>query len=204
MNNKRYVVGAKPTTKLRIIVGIIFSVSIGACIGLMLKNLLHFNLIIGSIIGIGLVTFLWVPLIATINEHWDLTDEYFEYRYFHNHMEQAKYALDVLRNKEDKAVVKIKLEQIQSIKLYWVVAFGICSVMYFPLRMKIVLKDGSVLDTDALLNKKEDFYEAFDYLKSKGVDIKDKYNLIDALRDPKININDYIMTIRDRKKHDKV
>ncbi|WP_297633141.1 hypothetical protein [uncultured Clostridium sp.] len=204
MNKIRYIVGAKPTTKKRIIIAIIISVVGGSLIGLMLKNLIDLNLVMGNIIGICGLMLWWVPIISTMNEHWDLTDKYFEYRYFNNHMEGVKYVIDVLLDREERAVVKIRLSQIQSIKLYWVIAFGVYSVMYFPIRMKIVLKDGSVLDTDALLNKKEDFYEAFDYLKSKGVKIDDKYNLIDALRNPKLNINDYIMGIRDGKKYDKV
>lgn len=204
MSNKRYIVGAKPTTKMRVIIGSIFSVVLGISLGIILENLIDFNFIAGSIMGSCAFIFLCVPSVSTINEHWDLTDEYFEYRYFHNHIEQAKYALDILMDKEDRVVARIKLSEIENIKLYWSIAFSVYSIMYFPLRMEITLKDSSILDTEAFLNKKEDFYEAFDYLKSKGIKIEDKYNLLNAIRDPELNINDYIMTIRDRKKHDKV
>ncbi|ENY99881.1 hypothetical protein HMPREF1092_03018 [Clostridium thermobutyricum] len=198
MKNKNILfrIGSKPTSKTRIILTIIISILIGIFMGFALENLIGLNFIIGAGIS-GVVIFLcYVPLVATINKHWELTEEFLEYHVIDKYLDSLRYVINNLFNREDNYIAKIRLDQIESIKIYWTMHIGILGYIFYPLKLSIKLKDDSIMIMDALLHESEEFYNAFQYMKTKGIKINDKYNLLEAIGNPKVNITDYINEIR--------
>lgn len=198
MKNKNILfrVGSKPTSKLKILVTFIISILIGTFMGYAFNHLIGLNIIIGVIIFI-IANALWnVPSIATMNQYWELTDEYLQYNVIDNYLDKIKYVFDIILNREEEFLFKVRLNEIKSINIYWTVNIGVMGYIYYPLRLSIKLKDDSIMVMDALLNESEEFYNSFQYLKTKSIKINDKYDLLDAIGNPKVNITDYINEIR--------
>lgn len=204
-SKKIFVIGRKPTKfklALTTIICIIFSVIFGG----FLNNIFDIKgaeSFISIIIIFVLFELLYIPTAAVCTKHWDISDEYLEYYFITNYFEQLKYSLSVLSGNEERFACKIKLDQIEKIRIFWTTELCVYSSVAHSIYFGVTLKDGSIIKFRAsvVTSSTDEYVDALQYLKDKfDIVIEDEYGLLNVLRDKNINVVDYIDNIEKQSK----
>lgn len=199
---KNYVVGKKPT-RLKLIVTIFIS----ALLSLLCSNFLTIVLnksnvffLIFIIIFI-IIIFLYVPTIAVSCAYWSVDHEHLEYNAIHNYMDEVTYAIAVLVGKDNQYLIKLSVENIKKIDIYWTSQRYIWSTIAHPVMLGIELNDGSIITFEGLYENSKDFVDAIIYMKEiQHIHIDDSYQLLDILQNPNVNLNEYIEGLKNGEK----
>lgn len=199
---KNYVVGKKPT-RLKLIVTIFIS----ALLSLLCSNFLAIVLnksnvffLIFIIIFI-IIIFLYVPTIAVSCAYWSVDHEHLEYNAIHNYMDEVTYAIAVLVGKDNQYSIKLSVENIKKIDIYWTSQRYIWSTIAHPVMLGIELNDGSIITFEGLYENSKDFVDAIIYMKEiQHIHINDSYQLLDILQNPNVNLNEYIEGLKNGEK----
>lgn len=199
---KNYVVGKKPT-RLKLIVTIFIS----ALLSLLCSNFLTIVLnksnvffLIFIIIFI-IIIFLYVPTIAVSCAYWSVDHEHLEYNASHNYIDEVTYAIAVLVGKDNQYSIKLSVENIKKIDIYWTSQRYIWSTIAHPVMLGIELNDGSIITFEGLYENSKDFVDAIIYMKEiQHIHINDSYQLLDILQNPNVNLNEYIEGLKNGEK----
>ncbi|MGL4570556.1 MAG: hypothetical protein ACRCVJ_05795 [Clostridium sp.] len=196
-------IGKKPT-KLNLVITIVVCLVISLVISNFLVIITKSNNmkeVIFTFVFIAIVL-LYVPTVAICRKHWDITEDYLEYYSITNYFEQVKYALSIFTGKDDVFYFKIKLNEIEKIKIYWTTELSIYSTIAHPIFFYILLKDGSSINFESLVTtSNEEYLLAIKYLENNyNILIDDEYNLLCVLKDSTRNLVDYINEIEDELK----
>lgn len=194
-SEKIFVIGKKPT-KLYIfassMVPLFFSLLLGGFAFDYLKLGVYGFVFIA--VSYLLLLLLYIPIIVRFGQHWDIREGYLEYYGITDYFQQLKYVLSIFNGNNDMFAFKIKLTEINSIRLYWTSTWTIASTPDHFIYFGITLKDGSIINYRSLIGTfTKEYIEAVNYLKEKcNIQIEDKYNLLGALADPCIDLAKYI------------
>ena len=141
-----------------------------------------------------LLLLLYIPIIFNFRQYWNIREGYLEYYGLTDYFQQLKYVLSIFKGNNDMFAFKIKLTEINSIRLYWTSTWTIASTPDHFIYLGITLKDGSIINYRSLISTfTKEYIEAVSYLKEKcNILIEDKYNLLGALADPCIDLAKYI------------
>lgn len=202
-SNRKFVIGKK-TTKLNLIITILVCLVISLVLSnflVIITNSNNMKEVIFAFVFISIVL-LYVPTVAVCRKHWDITEDYLEYYSITNYFEQVKYALSIFTGKDDVFSFKIKLNEIEKIKIYWTTELSIYSTIAHPIFFNILLKDGSSINFESLVTtSNEEYLLAIKYLENNyNILIEDEYKLLYVLNDPSKNLVDYINGIEDELK----
>lgn len=207
ITKKTFVVGRKPT-RTKLIIAEIFVLIVSLILSKFFMNLLKIEegfIIIAPIFFI-LLTILYLTSFAVDSEHWDISEEYLEYYSISNFFDQIKYVINIMINREEEFALKIQLNQIKSIRIYWTSELCIYSTIAHPIYFGVTLKDGSIITFKSLVtSNNQEYIDAIKYLQDKcNIEIVDKYNILDVLGDSKINLVEYIDDILKKEKGSEV
>lgn len=199
---KNYVVGKKPT-RLKLIVTIFIS----ALLSLLCSNFLTIVLNESNvffpifIIIFIIIIFLYVPTIAVSCAYWSVDHEHLEYNAIHNYIDEVTYAIAVLVGKDNQYSIKLSVENIKKIDIYWTSQRYICSTIAHPVMLGIELNDGSIITFEGLYENSKDFVDAIIYMKEiQHIHINDSYQLLDILQNSNVNLNEYIEGLKNGEK----
>jgi len=194
-SEKIFVIGKKPT-KLYIfasaMVPLFFSLLLsGFAFDYLKLGIYGFGFIAVSYL---LLLLLYIPIIFNFRQYWNIREGYLEHYGITDYFQQLKYVLSIFDGNDDIFAFKIKLTEINSIRLYWTSTWTIASTPDHFIYFGITLKDGSIINYRSLISTfTKEYIEAVSYLKEKcNILIEDKYNLLGALADPCIDLAKYI------------
>lgn len=194
-SKKIFVVGKKPT-----ILYIIVSAMVPLFFSLILSGAIidYFKLDNFAIVCVAitflLLAFLYVPTMVRSRQYWCINGQYLESYAIDDYIHQLKYLLSIFNGKNDMFAFKIKLAEIESIRIYWTTMWVISATPVHLVYFGIKLKDGSIVTFRSLVttNNKE-YINAVKYLKEEcNIQIVDKYNLLGAMEDGSIGLAEYI------------
>jgi hypothetical protein len=194
-SEKIFIIGKKPT-KLYIFASAMVPLFFTLLFGGFALNYFKLGFCSFGFIAIAylLLLLLYIPIILNFRQYWDIREGYLEYYGITDYFQQLKYVLSIFNGNDDMFAFKIKLTEINSIRLYWTSTWTIASTPDHFIYFGITLKDGSIINYRSLISSfTKEYIEAVNYLKEKcNIQIEDTYNLLDALADPCIDLAKYI------------
>ncbi|MCR6514388.1 hypothetical protein M4I33_05770 [Clostridium sp. LY3-2] len=200
---KTFVIGNKPR-KRGFVVGIIISIILGYILSRVFSYIVEdrnmkFLITVGVIL---ICLFSIIPAYIGSSIRWEIREGHFKYYEIRSYIDQLKYFFYGFCLEDKSKVLDIKLEDIESIKLYWNDYLDVLSSVGHEIFFGIKLKSGDLLSVEALLTSNNfKFIRAVNYLKEEyNIEIIDKYNLLEVLGDTSLNLVDYINDIEKRKR----
>ncbi|MFV0396069.1 MAG: hypothetical protein ACK5LC_17070 [Coprobacillaceae bacterium] len=141
------------------------------------------------------------PSLYNSHSHWTIDDKRLTFFGSLDFIDRLKYFYN--KKSENLFNFSINLDAIPRIRISWNDSphwpYGSIS---HHITLTVETMDGSTTTFKALEGTdKEGFCEALDYLQKRGVKIIDEAHILDALKQPDININEYIDKINGEK-HD--
>lgn len=200
---KIFVIGNRPR-KRGFVVGIIISIILGYILRGVFSYIVEDRNIkfLITVVVILICLFSIIPAYIGLSNRWEIRDGHFKYYEIRRYIDQLKYFFYGFFLEDKSKVLDIKLEDIESIKLYWNDYLDILSSVGHEIFFGIKLKSGELISVEALLTSNNfKFIRAVNYLKEEyNIEIIDKYNLLEVLGDTSLNLVDYINDIEKREK----
>lgn len=151
---------------------------------------LVFICVINWILGVALLGMKQVIIIDQENLY---------YYASHGFVQQIQNTIRILLNQQQICHLKITLKDIQYITLLYSDIYMGWGQKGHSILFNIMLTDGTMikLHPDNLYFEKQNCLQGVEFLEKQGVEVKDPYQLKEALKDPHLRFAEYIEKVRD-------
>lgn len=159
-----------------------------------------------SIFLLGVIIVIVIPGIAYCKLMWKVDDIYLKYTYHHTFLDKiVSFYTHLLKTKQVEYQISIYLAQIDYIKVTYVaLPKPPVGKLGYDVLFKVYTYDGSefVFESYVSMNKNE-FLDAVDYMKNKGIIFEDDYNILNIIKSD-VRLSKYLEEIHnDRIQNDK-
>lgn len=159
-----------------------------------------------SIFLLGVIILIVIPGIAYCKLMWKVDDIYLKYTYHHTFLDKiVSFYTHLLKTKQVEYQISIYLAQIDYIKVTYVaLPKPPVGKLGYDVLFKVYTYDGSefVFESYVSMNKNE-FLDAVDYMKNKGIIFEDDYNILNIIKSD-VRLSKYLEEIHnDRIQNDK-